>query len=142
MPIRVCIDCSLLAHALIETQRTEQAQRAFADLIRNEVELIATPALLLEFSSSLLKLRNRGDLPAEQAQRLHRLVLSMHTLVPLPVGVFERAWQVANELGQSDTFDALGYAAAEASEAEFWTSDRRFRNAAASRRLPGVVFVP
>jgi predicted nucleic acid-binding protein len=56
--------------------------------------------------------------------------------------LIRHAWSTANDLGQSDVFDSLGYAVALARDGEFWTSDQRFANAAANRGLPNVVFVP
>lgn len=55
--------------------------------------------------------------------------------------VLGRAWSIAATLGQSDVFDALGYAVAEEIGAEFWTSDLRFHNAAAGAGLSGIRFV-
>ncbi len=72
---------------------------------------------------------------------LARLLAMGIVIVPTDEAVILRAWDIATDLGQSDTFDALGYAVAEAYDGEFWTCDQRFANAAAGRDYPRLRFV-
>jgi predicted nucleic acid-binding protein len=52
------------------------------------------------------------------------------------------SFELALRLGQSDSFDATGYAIAEAIGGELWTSDRRFVNAATSAGLTAARLIP
>jgi predicted nucleic acid-binding protein len=91
----------------------------------------------------VLKLRNGRRIVEADALALYADITTLSAdVVPFSLPLFDRAWRVARDLGQSDTFDALGYAAAELTGGEFWTSDRRFANAAEARSLPGIVYVP
>ena len=77
-------------------------------------------------------------MPLIEAEQILEVVQAI-TLVRVGTSpaLLDRAWEIATLLGQSDVFDSLGYAVAEAEGAEFWTSDRRFANATAGR-LAGV----
>ena len=103
-----------------------------------------TPAVLFsEFPSLLRKLIARRHLEVGEGARILRALIALKVeVVPTDERLILRAWDIATDLGQSDTFDALGYATAEAYDAEFWTCDRRFANAAAGRDYPRLRFIP
>ena len=136
-------DCSLFSHGWLPSQLTVPAEQALNVLRQSEVRVLSPAVLVTEFSSLLRKLMARRQVERALADRLLRDLLSFRIeLVPTDEQLLLRAWDIATDLGQSDTFDALGYATAEAYGAEFWTCDRRLANAAAGRDYPRLRFIP
>jgi predicted nucleic acid-binding protein len=141
--MRISIDTSLLVHASVPSQFTASAAQALADIATQSDAMYGAPGIYAEFPSVLRRFVNQRTLRASRADELLNwfLDLDIEPLVPTRA-LQERSWAIASRLGQSDTFDAMGYAVAEAIEGEFWTSDRRFANAAAGAGLARVRFVP
>lgn len=111
-------------------------------LVRTDEPLTSTDALFLEYLSLLRKATNRGHVTSVEADRAFQELRHLDILIiPLDDHLLARAYELAKLLGQSDVFDAAGYAVAEAYGAEFWTSDRRFANAASAANLAAVRFV-
>ena len=117
-------------------QATDAAIDAVASISRGGHIAITIGEFLAEFDSLLRKLVTVRRATLAEANEVRDRAMSIHEVV-VPVGsvVRQRAWELAARLGQSDVFDALGYAAAEAYDAEFWTSDGRFANAAQGAAL-------
>ena len=136
-------DCSLFGHGWLPSQYTVTAEHAVAELAQRRLRRVSSLTLYLEFPSLLRKLVNRRQMASADARDLHERLLGLTIdIVPIDDALLRRAWDIATDLGQSDTFDALGYATAEAYDAEFWTCDRRFANAAAGRDYPRLRFIP
>lgn len=110
--------------------------------IRDGDQFAMPESLFVEFLSVLRKQVTRGRLSSDEANIIRDELLAIPVVV-LPTGAatLRRAWELAVDLNQSDVFDALGYAAAEAYDAEFWTSDARFANAAQGAGLPRLRHV-
>ena len=78
------------------------------------MKLVAPSVLYTEFSSALRKFVARRQLTSSFAETLFEALLSFRMeIVPTDEALIRRAWEIAVDLGQSDTFDALGYATAE-----------------------------
>lgn len=137
--IRVSLDTSLLSHALISHQRTESAVNSLDELRREGHDPICADSMFVEFTSLLRKFVNQQRLSGQVAAVvLDELLEFRIELIPVHEALVRRAFEIATQLGQSDTFDAMGYAVAEAEGGEFWTSDQRFANAAHAQGLAGV----
>ena len=119
-----------------------EAQTAFLDVDSAQDTIVLPPHVLVEFASMLRGFVVRGGMPPREGKALLDALLDTTFLVYSHDDSYRRGFELATVLGQSDAFDATGYAIAERLNAEFWVSDRRFANAAASRTLPGVRFVP
>ncbi len=112
-------------------------------LIHTGRPLAAPDSLFLEYESLLRKAVNRRQITVREADNAFEDLRSLQvTIIPLDEPLLARAYELAKLLGQSDVFDAAGYATAEAYGAEFWTSDRRFANAANTANLGSVRFIP
>ncbi len=98
--------------------------------------------VLVEFASILRSLTVRRRLSGADSHVIFEALLGISTLQSWHEEAPRRGFALVIRLGQSDTFDATGYAVAERLGAEFWVSDRRFANAAASAGLGGVRLVP
>lgn len=98
--------------------------------------------LLIEFSTLLRKLSVRRGLSAREVGEIIDLVGQIIIPVPDLHGLHATALDLATDLGQSDTFDAAAYLTAQHYRADFWTSDRRFANAAERAGLPGFRYIP
>ena len=139
---RIVPDCSFLSHAFVPQQHTASAVAAFDAANRTGHEFLAPSVVLVEFLSLLRKLRTRRSLGPELTREILEYVMSLLTRRAEPSdAALARAWSIATRLGQSDVFDALGYAVAEEIGAEFWTSDLRFHNAAVREGLSGMRFI-
>ena len=85
---------------------------------------------------------NRRQITTVEADEAFAELRSLDILIlPLDDNLLARAYELAKLLNQSDVFDAAGYATAEAYGADFWTSDRRFANAAQAAGLDNVRFI-
>lgn len=136
------LDTSLLAHALLSTQRTEASEAVLHELIEGAAPIVVPPHVVIEFGSLVRKAVSRGRIEPTEAVAVFQDVMNLGRRASFSESVLERGFDIATRLGQSDTFDATGYAIAEALDGEFWTADRRFAAAAQSANLPGVRFVP
>lgn len=123
------------------TQITPDAFLAFSDLSRRGERLVVTVTIVVEFLSLLRALTTRRQLSGAEAETLKRKLSELDHPIEGPAGLLDRAWELATALGQSDVFDAYGYATAEWLDSEFWTSDRRFFNAVRSAGLQRVRLV-
>jgi len=135
----VALDCSLLAHALLPTQRTEEAVGALREINLQGHELVAAAVLFVEFPSLLRRMVARGQLDRADGEAIFDIFrrLPIRSVNTSP-GNLQRAWDLSKTLGQSDTFDSMGYAIAESENAAFWTSDQRFTNAAKTKNLSHI----
>ena len=61
------LDTSFWSHALIPSQRTEEATAALHDLIVDDDEILVTPPVMVEFHSLLRKLTLRGTMTSADA---------------------------------------------------------------------------
>jgi predicted nucleic acid-binding protein len=136
---RRLLDTSFLTHALIPSQRTDDAANALAQLIRDGDRALVTDAHLVEFFSTLRKLVTRRSLGVADANAMRGQVsATISALIPVTEHDAHAAFVLATRLGQSDIFDTAGYVVAQRLGLEFWVSDRRFANAAAAAGLPGI----
>lgn len=137
------VDTSFLCHALLPSQLTPAALKELTRLSASEDDLQAPALVFSEFPSVLRKLENKGQLAKQDAERLFDIFRRLKlTAVNSSDRLLQRSWSLARELGQSDTFDSMGYAVAEAAKAPFLLSDKKFKNAAANRKLPNVQYFP
>jgi predicted nucleic acid-binding protein len=140
--MNVSIDTSLLVHATVARQQTSAARAALTQIVAEGHRMFGAPGLHLEYPSLLRRLISQRRLAQDEGDALFGAFLASDIIpVPLSTPLQERAWELARRLGQSDTFDAMGYAVAEEIDGEFWTSDRRFANAASGARLARVRFI-
>ncbi len=96
---------------------------------------------MLEIASLIRKQINRGNMTANEGRDLlDDIIDALEPAAWLPELLLP-AYELASRLNQSDIFDALGYTTAEALDAEFWTSDRRFANAARQAALGNIRFI-
>ncbi len=102
---------------------------------------LVPPAHVLEFGSLVRKAVTRRELALECANAIVQDAIDLLEPSVWFPETFFRAYELASRLNQSDIFDAAGYATAETLDAEFWTSDRRFANAAAHAGLQHVRFI-
>lgn len=104
--------------------------------------MYAASSLYLEFLSLLRKGVNRRDITNDEAQGFAADLVSMRlSWVAESPQLCLEAFQLANQLNQSDIFDCAGYVIARSLGAEFITSDRRFARAASAAALPGIRFI-
>lgn len=135
----VVIDTSFLSHALIQSQQSAAALEAMEVASRSEIAFLLPEPVMVEFLSFLRSSVVRSRIDRSEAARIATLALSLDRLSgQLPLTVLNRAWEIATRLGQSDVFDAYGYATAEWLDAELWTADKKFANAAAGAGLNRV----
>ena len=137
---RAVTDTSFLSHALIPSQKTAEAEKAFDEALTAGRELFVSGPILVEFFSVLRKLVMRGNLAIIDANDIRRaLSRSVTGVWPATEHDAQSAFVLATRLGQSDIFDTTGYVIAQRNDAEFWVSDRRFANASTAAQLSGVV---
>lgn len=140
---RIVPDASFVAHALLPSQRTEDASLVFASAVANRTNQWFLPAaLFLEWPSLVRKSVNRGEMQAGSGDRLFRVIQNLPgPRVATTRALIERAWEISIRSQQSDLFDSFGLAAAELLDAEFWTSDVRFGNATAPFAADRVKYI-
>jgi predicted nucleic acid-binding protein len=137
------LDTSFLTHALIPSQATPDAMRELERLSASGSELRVAAVVFSEFPSVLRKLENQNKLAREDAQQLFDIFRRLNlTSVNSSPRLLQRSWSLSIQLQQSDTFDSMGYAVAEAAGADLWLSDDRFNRAATRRKLPHLRYVP
>jgi predicted nucleic acid-binding protein len=93
-------------------------------------ELVAPPLLASEFTSSLSELAYRGDVPIEAAQRVMTTLATVPIRYERPAGLYERAWDLARQLGWAKTYEAEYVALAELTATPLVTLDARLRRGA------------
>jgi predicted nucleic acid-binding protein len=138
----IVLDTSFLAHALIPTQRTLEAVEALRSLKASSEEVVVPLHVVVEFGSLLRKVVNQRRIAQHEAQAAFREVMELGDTLSPSEETLLYGFELASRLEQSDTFDATGYALAEAVAGEFWTADRRFANAADTAGLTAHRLVP
>jgi predicted nucleic acid-binding protein len=101
--------------------------------------MVAAAVLFSEFPSLLRRMTAQGRLTTAEGQQLFDLFRRMPIeSVNATPALVQQSWALANHLDQSDTFDSIGYVSARSTSSIFWTADKRFANAASSRKLTGI----
>ncbi len=133
--MRAVLDASALVDVLVERLPRAHAE-AFA--LGYDDGLIAPPLLWSEATSALHRLAAHGSLDSTMARELHALLESSPIARHEPAGLRDRAWEIADEMGWSRTYDAEYCALAELEAIPLVTSDARLSRGA-TKRLPYVL---
>lgn len=129
--MNIVVDANLVVALVLPLPYSDQATAKMIEWKRAETELLAPWLLEYEVSAVLRKAIVAGLLTIETASEALTRILDLHIrcLPPTPE-LHTCAWQWAERLGQSKTYDAHYLAVAEQQQAELWTADRRLANRA------------
>lgn len=133
--MRAVLDASAFVELVIERVTREQARSLAAAYGRG---LVAPPLFWSEVTSALHRLATRRMLPTPDARRHHELLESSTITRSAPAGLRTRAWEIADRMGWSRTYDAEYCALAELEDVPLLTANARLVRSARGR-LPYVI---
>lgn len=93
-------------------------------------DLIAPPIMASEVTSTLCEMTHRGEIPPEAARMAVADFARLPIHVERPEGFFERAWDLARQLGWAKSYDAEYVALALMTGSPLVTLDARMRRGA------------
>jgi predicted nucleic acid-binding protein len=93
-------------------------------------ELLAPPLMASELTSALAEMAFRREIPVDAARTALATFPSFGIRSELPAGLYERAWDLARQLGWAKTYDAEYVALALMAHVPLLTLDGRMRRAA------------
>ncbi len=93
-------------------------------------ELVAPPIMASEFTSVLSEMTFRGEIPAAAARQALAMIPKFGIRREQPDGLFERAWELAQQLGWAKSYDAEYVALALNIGSPLVTLDGRLRRGA------------
>ena len=135
-----CVDASFVVSWLVPSQRSTAVEGVWVGYARGEDDFIGPPLLYPETLSAVRRLASRGLLEQDEAQGLVFDFLSLDIPTPRPVGMYQRAYELAARYGRSTVYDTCYLALAELFSCELLTLDQRLYHAV-SRDFPSVILV-
>jgi predicted nucleic acid-binding protein len=72
---------------------------------------VLTSLVMVDFYSLLRKLAAQSRLTHAEVEEIREFLRGSTVIIDSPAELLDRAWEIAVRLGQSDVFDAYGYAA-------------------------------
>lgn len=93
-------------------------------------ELVAPLILASEYTSGISEMTYRREIPLDAAKRAIEELRRYPIWYERPKGLYERAWNIAQELGWAKTYDAEYVALAELMRSPLVTLDARVRRGA------------
>ncbi|MBM3745234.1 MAG: type II toxin-antitoxin system VapC family toxin [Acidobacteria bacterium] len=137
-----CVDASLIVKLALESERdSHTARRLVRDSIAAGVRLIAPPIFPYEVDSVIRRCVHTGRLDPGDAPGAFAILDRAPVEIVSPVELRLLARQIADQFNQPTVYDALYAALAQLRGCEFWTADRAFFEATASR-LGFVRYLP
>ena len=129
MPLR-CVDASLVVAWLVPSQRSASVAQAWVAYARGEDEFVGPPFLHAETVSAIRRLAFRDLLIGDEAQGLVMDFLALDIPTHRPVGLYQRAYELAARYRRSTVYDTSYLALAELLSCDLLTLDQRLYNVA------------
>lgn len=137
-----CVDASLIAKLALESERDSRtARRLVRDSVAAGIRLIAPPIFPYEVDSVIRRCVYSGRLDSGYAQEAFAILDRAPVEIVNHVELRALARQIADQFNQPTVYDATYAALAQLRGCEFWTADRAFFEATASR-LGFVKYLP
>lgn len=131
----VCPDASLILKCLSYEPGTDAALEWLTAHVNGE--MVVPSFFLAEVASVLRRKVFRQEMTPEDGQEALDALESVDVRLVWDLELIQRAFHLADELGQSTIYDTLYLAVAEREHCDLWTADARFA-ATASARFPFV----
>jgi predicted nucleic acid-binding protein len=94
-----------------------------------EREIVAPCHLAFEAASVIRNRIHRAEVTAEVGQLAFEALLAQNIELIHPMGLVERAWEMAEQFNRPTVYDAYYLALGEELGCELWTADRRLHRA-------------
>ena len=110
--------------------RSEAVIDAWADFSQGTDEFIAPPLLYPETISVIRRLAHSGHLSGNEAREIVQDFLALDITTPVPSGLYQQAYELAERYQHPRAYDACYLAQANLLSCDLLTLDRRLYNAA------------
>ena len=125
-----CVDASFVVSWLVPSQRSTTVEVVWLGYARGEDDFIGPPLLYPQTLSAVRRLASRGLLEQDEAQGLVSDFLALDIPTPRPVGMYQRAYELAARYGRSTVYDTCYLALADLLSCELLTLDQPLYNVA------------
>lgn len=126
-----CVDASCMVTWLVPGSRSYDMMRAWDAFETGEDHFMGPPLLYIETVSVLRRLAYRGILTDEEARGIVRDFVALDIPTPVPHGLYELAYELAERYKVSKTYDACYVALARIYSVELLTMDQPLHTIAA-----------
>jgi predicted nucleic acid-binding protein len=125
----VCADASLTLK-LVLYERDSELARALWETWKTQGTTVIAPSLWGYEVTSVIRNRvHRGRLPSDIEAETFTAIQQLPLQLMRPVGLHQRAWELACHFNLPAAYDAHYLALAEMASCPFWTADDRLFNA-------------
>ncbi len=136
-----CVDASCMVAWLVPGPRSYEMMRAWDAFESGEDHFIGPPLLYIETVSVIRRMAYRRLISSEEAREIVRDFVALDVLTPVPHGLYELAYDIAERYRISKAYDACYLALASLCSCELLTMDERLYKMAA-KDFPLLRFMP
>lgn len=136
----VVVDASFVLKLILPEEYSEQVRQVWEWWVRKEVEVSAPYLLTYEVVSVLRHKVFRGELVLEEGEAALLAIQAQGIMLLHPKGLEQVSWELAKEFNRPTAYDTSYLALAQLLDSEFWTADKKLKNALQGR-LPCLRWV-
>jgi len=130
MTFQVCVDASFVLKLLLDEPESQTVAALWAEWLAGDVDVYAPYHLAFEVVSVIRNHVFRGDISAEAGRLAFEAFLAQDIQMIPPEPLYQRAWELAEQLDRPTVYDTFYVAAAEFAGCDLWTYDKRLYRAA------------
>jgi len=130
MTFQVCVDASFVLKLLLDEPESQTVNALWAEWLAGGVDVCAPYHLAFEVVSVIRNHVYRGNISAEAGRLAFEAFLAQDIQMIPPEPLYQRAWELAEQLGRPTVYDTFYVAAAEFVDCDLWTYDKTLYRAA------------
>jgi len=130
MTFQVCVDASFVLKLLLDETESQTVAALWAEWLAGGVDVCAPYHLAFEVVSVIRNHIFRGNISVEAGRLAFEAFLAQDIQMIPPEPLYQRAWELAEQLDRPTVYDTFYVAAAEFAGCDLWTYDKRLYRAA------------
>lgn len=124
MTSQVCVDASVVLKLLLDEPESQTVNALWAEWLAGGVDVYAPYHLAFEVVSVIRNHVFRGNISAETGRLALEAFLAQDVQMIPPEPLYQRAWDLVEQLDRPTVYDTFCVAAAELAGCDLWTYDK------------------